>query len=101
MNIRDIARKAGVSYMTVSRVLNGAPRVRAATRRRVEGVMSRNNYVPLHAATVISRKASRVVGCILPKLEYAFYDAFLNAFHQACARRRQDSMTQWLFSVNQ
>jgi len=87
MNIHDIAKKAGVSYMTVSRVINGSPQVREGTRKRVEGVIQKNNYVPLHAATHLSRKRSVTVGFILPKLEYAFYEPFINAFHGACSAR--------------
>ena len=46
MNIYDIAREAGVSITTVSRVLNGKDNVSAATRQKVEAVLNRNSYVP-------------------------------------------------------
>lgn len=35
LNIRDVAREAGVSYQTVSRVLNGSDRIREKTREHV------------------------------------------------------------------
>ena len=38
-NIRDVARVAGVSYQTVSRVLNDSPRLRPETRQRVLDVI--------------------------------------------------------------
>ncbi len=52
MNIYDIAREAGVSIATVSRVLNHKDTVRADTRAKVEKVLKRCNYapVPLHRA---------------------------------------------------
>lgn len=87
MNIREVAKEAGVSYMTVSRVLNRHPSVKPDTRTRVEAAMARHHYVPLHAATTISRKVSKVVGFVLPKLEYAFYEPFINEFHEACFAR--------------
>lgn len=73
--------------MTVSRVINRSPQVSEKTRKRVEALIKEHNYVPLHAATLISRKASTTVGFILPKLEYSFYEPFINAFHVACHSR--------------
>ena len=46
MNIYDIAREAGVSIATVSRVLNHKDTVRADTRAKVEKVLKRCNYAP-------------------------------------------------------
>lgn len=86
MNIRDIAKKAKVSYMTVSRVLNGSPRVHAETRSRIEKIIKNTGYVPDHAAGMVRRKARTAVGLILPRMEYSFFDAFVNRFSEACAR---------------
>ena len=54
MNIYDIAREAGVSISTVSRVLNNKGNVTAATRARVEEVLARSNYTPSAIARGIS-----------------------------------------------
>ena len=51
----DIARLAGVSPMTVSRVVNGDARVRAATREKVEAVIRETGYVPDPAARILAR----------------------------------------------
>jgi len=45
-NIFDVARLAGVSHQTVSRVLNRSPSVRAATRERVERAIAQLRYSP-------------------------------------------------------
>ncbi len=45
-NIRDVARLAGVSYQTVSRVLNDSPRIKDTTRQRVLDVISEVGYRP-------------------------------------------------------
>ena len=52
MNIYDIAREAGVSIATVSRVLNHKDTVCADTRAKVEKVLKRRNYAPSAIAPV-------------------------------------------------
>ena len=51
-NIRDVAREAGVSYQTVSRVLNDSPNLRPETRERVQRVIEELGYRPNQAARV-------------------------------------------------
>jgi DNA-binding LacI/PurR family transcriptional regulator len=60
-NISDVAGSAGVSMMTVSRVINGHPQVSDATRRRVLGAIRQLNYRPHRAARDLSRGRSRSV----------------------------------------
>ena len=46
MNIYDIAKLAGVSIATVSRVVNDSPKVSEKTKAKVRAVMEENNYTP-------------------------------------------------------
>ena len=46
MNIYDIAKLAGVSIATVSRVVNDSPKVSAKTGEKVRRIMEENNYTP-------------------------------------------------------
>jgi LacI family transcriptional regulator len=59
VTIRDVARKVGVSPMTVSRVINASPRVSDDTRRRVQGAIAELGYVPTgsRVASSIARPA--------------------------------------------
>lgn len=60
-NIRQVAALAGVSHMTVSRVLNDHPSIAPATRERVLAVMQQLNYTPNSAARALaSRKTNRI-----------------------------------------
>ena len=52
-NIRDVAALAGVSYQTVSRVLNDSPSIKASTRQRVLDVISEIGYRPNQAARAL------------------------------------------------
>ena len=52
-SIRDVARIAGVSHQTVSRVLNDHPSIRPETRERVLAVMAQLQYTPNRAARAL------------------------------------------------
>ena len=64
LNIRDVAREAGVSYQTVSRVLNGSERIRESTRAHVQEVIDRLGYRPNPAARALSTSRSRTIGVL-------------------------------------
>lgn len=63
-NIRDVAREAGVSYQTVSRVLNDSPAIRPATRERVLRVIDELGYRPNAAARALVTSRSRIIGVL-------------------------------------
>lgn len=65
-NIFDVARLAGVSHQTVSRVLNGMPNVRPATRERVEHAIAQLRYSPSPAAQSMVSRRTRTIGLIAP-----------------------------------
>ena len=63
-SIRDVARLAGVSHQTVSRVLNDSPSLRAETRQRVLDVMEQLQYRPNRAARALVTSRSRTIGVL-------------------------------------
>lgn len=64
--IADVAREAGVSLPTVSRVLTGSTPVRAETRAKVETAMKRLQYRPNGAARALVKGQQPIVGVIAP-----------------------------------
>src|SRR5258708_30485647 len=73
MNLDEVAKLAGVSAATVSRVLNNLDVVRDATRDRVMRAVSELNYHPnLHARSLAGGK-SRTIGIIASNLEDPFF----------------------------
>jgi len=73
MNLDEVAKRAGVSAATVSRVLNNLDVVRDATRDRVMRAVSELNYHPnLHARSLAGGK-SRTIGMIASNLENPFF----------------------------
>ncbi|WP_104117750.1 LacI family DNA-binding transcriptional regulator [Arthrobacter sp. B1805] len=66
-NIRDVARRAGVSHQTVSRVLNGHPSLRAETRDRVLAAMNDLSFRPNRAARALVTSRSTTIGVLVSK----------------------------------
>ena len=63
-NIRDVAKLAGVSYQTVSRVLNEHPSIRDSTKQRVLDVIREIGYRPNQAARALVTSRSRTIGVL-------------------------------------
>ena len=63
-SIRDVGRLAGVSHQTVSRVLNGHPSIRDATKSRVLAAMDELQFRPSRAAQILSRQRSQTIGIL-------------------------------------
>jgi LacI family transcriptional regulator len=84
----DVARLAGVSTATVSRVVHGQDRVRDSTRARVREVIDQLGYVPDGAAQSLSRRQKSVIGLVcverlaphqydIESMSLLFYDEIL------------------------
>ena len=70
----DVARRAGVSIMTVSRVINRAENVRPETRERVLEAIRELSYYPNAAARALTRNRSYVLEILIPHEDY-FYSS--------------------------
>ncbi|MCI0709569.1 MAG: LacI family DNA-binding transcriptional regulator [Chloroflexi bacterium] len=70
ITLDDVAREAGVSYQTVSRVINNHPSVAQQTRNRVEAVIASLGYQPMRAAQNLAGKHSKTLGIVSFGFEY-------------------------------
>ncbi len=66
ITIQDIARQAGVSKATVSRVLNKKPDVDPATRERILRIMDEQGFVPSITASGLAGGRNRLIGVLAP-----------------------------------
>jgi LacI family transcriptional regulator len=73
VTIYDIAREAGVSIATVSRVVNGHERVADATREQVLAVALELGYQPHASARSLARRRSNVIAAVIPMLTNYFF----------------------------
>lgn len=65
MNIYDIAKLAGVSYATVSRVINNKDDVKKETRERVQKLLDEYDYLPNSFARGLAKKGMKIIGIIV------------------------------------
>jgi LacI family transcriptional regulator len=65
MTIYDIAKEAGVSASTVSRVINNKPGIHPETRKKVEKLLDKYHYSPSETARGLVKQASRIIGILV------------------------------------
>jgi LacI family gluconate utilization system Gnt-I transcriptional repressor len=75
VRMRDVARAAQVSTMTVSRALNAPERVSPEVRQRVAEAVQAVGYVPNRLAGSLSSRRSNMVGLVLPSIENSLFAA--------------------------
>ena len=83
VNIYDVARKAGVSSATVSRVLNDRPHVRENTKKRVMDTINEMNYTPNALARKLSTGNTLNIGFLIPDIENPFFSHLLRGLTNA------------------
>jgi LacI family transcriptional regulator len=80
--VEDIARAAGVSTATVSRVLNGSPLVRPELKARVGAQIEALGYVRHGAARTLASNRSHTIGAVVPTINNAIFAAGIEAFER-------------------
>ena len=71
--IADVAKRAGVSTVTVSRVINGAKNVSLPTREKVERAINELHYVPSVAARSLRSKRTQALALLVPDITNPFW----------------------------
>ncbi|GAA0084274.1 HTH-type transcriptional repressor PurR [Clostridium sp. CTA-7] len=78
INIRDIARIAGVGVSTVSRVINDHPDVKEQTRERVLEAIRENNYIPNNSARNLKKNNTNNIGVLIKGVFNPFFSEMLD-----------------------
>lgn len=73
MTIYDIAKQAGVSASTVSRVINGKPGIKESTRKKVQKLLDENAYTPNAAARGLVMQSSRFIGILIEDIRVSHH----------------------------
>ncbi|PJJ71059.1 DNA-binding LacI/PurR family transcriptional regulator [Diaminobutyricimonas aerilata] len=86
LNIRDIAKLAGVSYQTVSRVLNDSPSIRPETRQRVLDVIEQTGFRPNQAARALVTSKTGTIGVLVASQDASYGIQTMTYAVEAAAR---------------
>ncbi len=95
-SIRDVARVAGVSHQTVSRVLNNSDAIRAETRDRVLAAMEQLQYRPNRAARALVTSRTHTIGVLTARRAHYGPAVALQAIEDAAVARGYNVTTSTL-----
>ena len=101
LTLEDIAKQAGVSRSTVSRVINGQPYVKNEVRERVLRLIQETGFHPNLAARALASQRSWMIGLVLPRSVSSFFtDPYFPRLTQGIAQAcNQHNYTLGLFLV--
>lgn len=86
-SIKDVAARAGVSWKTVSNVVNDRPVVRAETRQKVQRAIEELGYVPNHNGRDLRGGPTRTLALVLPELENPYFARLAQRVQQQARER--------------
>jgi LacI family transcriptional regulator len=84
--LRDVGKRAGVSAMTVSRVINGRAGVDEETQRRVEEAIEALDYVPNRIASGLASQRTATIGLIVPDVVNPFFSPVVRGAETAARK---------------
>lgn len=87
VSIKDVARRAGVSSATVSRVLADKPHVRPELRRRVWEAVDELGYQPNRVARSLRAQQSKIIGLIISDIQNPFFTSVVRAVEDTAYER--------------
>ncbi|WZL71598.1 LacI family DNA-binding transcriptional regulator [Clostridiaceae bacterium 35-E11] len=82
VTIKDVARKAGVSISTVSRVINNSKPVSSEIRQKVLKVIEETGYTPNPVARSLVMRKSQLIGVVVPDISNAFIGEILSGIEE-------------------
>ena len=90
ITIKDVAKQAGVSISTVSRVINDSKPVTDEVKQRVLDVIKETGYIPNPLARSLVTKKSQLIGVIVPELSDSFVNEILNGIEEVAKMYNYD-----------
>lgn len=84
--LSDVAQRAGVSPVTVSRAIRHPEMVSAELRRRIDDAVTALHYIPNHLASALASTRTNIVGVIVPSLTNGVFDDFLATIQDVLER---------------
>jgi LacI family transcriptional regulator len=106
INIYEIAKRAGLSTTTISRVINGSPHVNQETREKVQRIIEESGFVPNFFARGLNMKQTRTVGIVCTVISDINHATMVSAIEKylrlydfdtilCCVERNYESMARY------
>ena len=83
----DVALRANVSQMTVSRALRSPERVSEATRQAIQAAILETGYVPNNVASSLASNRSTIVAMVIPSITHSFINPTIEALMETVKKR--------------
>jgi len=99
INIKDVAKEAGVSIATVSRVLSKFPTVKKYNRSKVEDAIKKLNFKPNVSAQRLAGKHSNVIALVIPRYSDVFHSFYALEIIQGVGLQAERSRLDLLLHI--
>ena len=85
--LKDVAREAGLTVTTVSRVLNNRGYISEDARKKVADAMKKLNYRPNEVARSLHSKKSNTIGVIVPHIRHPYFAEMISNLENAAYKK--------------
>ena len=92
VTIKDLAEEAGLAISTISMALNDHPKVKKATRDRIQKLARERNYVPNISARALSKSRTNLIGVLIPSVMDSFYPEIIQGIEDVLFETEIDSI---------
>lgn len=92
VTIREVARRAGVSIATVSRVLNRSKPVSEELKRRIEQAVRETGYLPNAVARSMIQKRTGLIGVIIPEIANPYFSGLVEGIESVAHQHQSHIM---------
>ncbi len=90
VTIKDVAKKLGISYSSVSRALNGKAGVSRETRNKIKKAADEMGYQPNFLARSLVNRTTKTIGVVVPDISNPFFCAIVTGITEAAADKKFD-----------
>ncbi|MFI3173535.1 MAG: LacI family DNA-binding transcriptional regulator, partial [Eubacteriales bacterium] len=87
VTIADVAKEAGVSISTVSRVINNTKVVSPELRQKVFDVIEKNNFIPNALAQGLVTNRTKVIGVVVPDISNSVFGELTKGINEVCSQK--------------
>ena len=90
VRLEDIAKKLGVSTVTVSKALRNHPDISVETTEKVKSFAEKMGYMPNFNARSLSSRRSNTIGVIVPKIAHIFFATLIEAVYEVALKNNYE-----------